>query len=159
MRIQAIGLLAAILAVSPAGVAAQATDDVAAAVPVQVSDPYVIPWHHDTVLACMTFTNASDRIIKAVRFGLTTTQQDPLGSDPESDYIDRVGSFAPGVAIRPPTKFLGTVNSNSAALANCWETPSSNMKSELHIAVLKVVYADDTVWVNPAPEPLASVSY
>ena len=159
MRIQAIGLLAAILAVWPSGASAQTTDPYASVSPVQVSDPFVIPWHHETVLACMTFTNTSDRVIKAVRFGLTTTQQDPLGSDPQSDYIDRVGSFAPGVAIKPPTKFLGTVNSNSAALANCWETPSSNMKSELHIAVLKVVYADDTVWTNPAPEPLASVSY
>jgi hypothetical protein len=159
MTIRAIGLLAAILAVSTAIAGAQATDPAASGTPVQVSSPFVIPWHHDTELACMTFTNTSDRPIKAVRFGLTTTQEDPLGSTPESDFIDRIGTFAPGVAIRPPTKFLGTVNSQSAALANCWETPASNIKSELHIAVLKVVYSDDTVWVNPAPEPVASVTY
>jgi hypothetical protein len=153
------------LAAWPAVAGAQATDPAAGSSPsgspIQISSPFVIPWHHDTELACMTFTNVSDRPIKAVRFGLTTTQDNPLGSTPENDTIDRIGSFAPGVAIRPPTKFLGTVNSNSAALANCWETTATNvnLKSELHITVLKVVYNDDTVWVNPSPEPLASVSY
>jgi hypothetical protein len=158
MRIRAIGLLAALIAASPLGATAQTTETASAA-PVAVSSPFVIPWHHDTMLACMTFTNTSDRTITAVRFGLTTTQQNPLGSDPENASVDRLGSFAPGVAIRPPTKFLGTVNSNSSALANCWETAASNIKSELHITVLKVVYDDGSVWTNPAPEPMASLSY
>jgi hypothetical protein len=159
MGMRAIGLLAAILAAWPAIAGAQATDSVPSGVPVEVSSPFVIPWHHDTVLACVTFTNASDRVITAVRFGLTTVQEDPLGSVPANEFVDRLGSFAPGIAIRPPAKFLGTVNSNSSALANCWQTPASNIKSELRITVLKVVYDDGSVWTNPAPEPLASITY
>jgi hypothetical protein len=86
-------------------------------------------------------------------------QDDPLGSVPANEFVDRLGSFAPGVAIRPPTKFLGTVNGVSPALANCWQSVASNIKSELRITVLKVLYDDGSEWINPAPEPLASVSY
>ena len=153
MSIRAIGLLAAILAAWPAVAAAQAVD------PVAVTDPFVIPWHHETVLACMTFTNTSDRTITAIRFGFTTEQQSPFGNVPASEFVDRVGSFAPGVAIRPPTKFLGTVNQESPALANCWQGLASNLRTELRITVLKVAYDDGSVWTNPSPEPLASVTY
>jgi hypothetical protein len=159
MSMRAIGLVAAILVVSPASAAAQVTAPEASGSPVAITSPFVIPWHHDTMLACVTFTNTSDRAITAVRFGLTTVQQDPLGSEPANEFVDRLGSFAPGVAIRPPTKFLGTVNSSSAALANCWQSVASNIKTELRITVLKVVYDDGSVWTNPQPEPLASVTY
>lgn len=159
MSMRAIGLLAAILLVWPGGAAAQVIAPEASGSPVAISSPFVIPWHHDTMLACMTFTNTSDRAIAAVRFGLTTVQQDPLGSVPANKFVDRLGSFAPGVAIRPPTKFLGTVNSTSPALANCWQSAASNIKTELRITVLKVVFADGAVWNNPEPEPLASVTY
>lgn len=159
MSMRAVGLIAAILTAWPAIAAAQATLPDASASPVAVTSPFVIPWHHDTVLACVTFTNTSDRVITAVRFGLTTVQEDPLGSVPANEFVDRLGSFAPGVAIRPPTKFLGTVNSVSPALVNCWQSVASNIKTELRITVLKVLYDDGSEWVNPAPEPLASVSY
>jgi hypothetical protein len=159
MSNRAIVLIAAILAAWPGSAAAQVTAPDASGSPVAVTSPFVIPWHHDTVLACVTFTNTSDRPITAVRFGLTTVQQDPLGSVPANEFVDRLGSFAPGVAIRPPTKFLGTVNSTSPALANCWQSVASNIKTELRITVLKVVYDDGSVWTNPQPEPLASVSY
>ena len=159
MSIRAIGLLAAVLAAAPVGAAAQMTAPDASGSPVAVTSPFVIPWHHDTVLACVTFTNTSNRVITAVRFGLTTVQQDPLGSVPANEFVDRLGSFAPGVAIRPPAKFLGTVNSVSPALANCWQSVASNIKTELRITVLKVVYDDGSVWTNPQPDPLASVSY
>jgi hypothetical protein len=153
MGIRAIGLLAAILAAWPIwGGAAETT-------PVEISSPFVIPWHHDTMLACFTFTNTSDRAIQAIRFGLSKVQENPLGSVPDNSFVDRLGSFAPGVAIRPPTKFLGTVNSVSPALANCWLTFASNIKTDLRITVLKVVYDDGSIWTNPAPEPLASVTY
>jgi hypothetical protein len=156
---RAIGLIAAILTAWPGSATAQVTAPDAAGSPVAVTSPFVIPWHRDTVLACVTFTNTSDRVIAAVRFGLTTVQQDPLGSVPANEFVDRLGSFAPGVDIRPPTKLLGTVNSSSPALANCWQSVASNIKTELRITVLKVVYADGSVWNNPQPEPLASVTY
>jgi hypothetical protein len=159
MSMRAVVLTAAILAAWPGSAAAQATAPDASSSPVAVSSPFVITWHHDTVLACVTFTNTSDRVITAVRFGLTTTQQDPLGSVPATEFVDRLGLFAPGVPIRPPAKFLGTVNSNSAALANCWQSVASNIKTELRITVLKVVYDDGSTWINPEPEPLASVTY
>jgi hypothetical protein len=156
---RAIGLVVAILVVWPGSAAAQVTAPEASGSPVAIASPFVIPWHHDTMLACVTFTNTSDRVITAVRFGLTTVQQDPLGSEPANEFVDRLGSFAPGVAIRPPTKFLGTVSSTSPALANCWQSAASNIKTELRITVLKVVYEDGSVWTNPQPEPLASVTY
>jgi hypothetical protein len=159
MSMRAIGLIAAILTAWPGSAAAQGTAPDASGSPVAVTSPFVIPWHHDTVLACVTFTNTSDRVITAVRFGLTTVRQDPLGSVPANEFVDRLGSFAPGVDIRPPAKFLGTVNSSSPALANCWQSVASNIKTELRITVLKVVYEDGSVWTNPQPEPLASVSY
>jgi hypothetical protein len=158
MSIRAIGILAVMLAAaSPATSSAQEAS--APDSPVRITDPFVIPWHHDTVLACMTFTNSSDRVIDAVRFGLRRVQDNPLGSEPDDGFVDRIGSFAPGVAIRPPTKFLGTVNSASPALANCWQSFATNIKTELRITVLKVVYHDGSVWTNPAPEPLASITY
>jgi hypothetical protein len=158
MGIRAIGLFAAMLAALP-GIAGAQTTSPASDAPVEISSPFVIPWHHDTVLTCMTFTNTSDRVIDAVRFGLSKVQENPLGSVPDIDFVDRIGSFAPGAAIRPPTKVLGTVNRESPALANCWQTFASNIKTELRITVLKVVYHDGSVWINPAPEPLASVTY
>jgi hypothetical protein len=97
---RAIGLLAALLAATlPIASAAQATPNSDA--PIAVTDPFVIPWHHESVLACITFTNTTDRVIDAVRFGLTTEQENPLGSEPATAVVDRVGSFAPGAAIRP----------------------------------------------------------
>lgn len=165
MSMRTVGLLAAILAAVPALAIGQTPEPavpvapVASGSPVAVTDPFVIPWRFDAMLACMTFSNASDKVIKAVRFGLSSAQQNPLGNVPNVAIFDRIGSFAPGVAIRPPAKFLGTVNRESPALANCWETGVSNIKTELQITVLKVVYADDTVWINPQPEPIASVTY
>jgi hypothetical protein len=154
----------AVLWLAPAVAGAQAATPAtpAPASPIAIADPFVIPWKHDALLACMTFSNTSDRAIQAVRFGLSTVEDNPLGSEPTAAYVDRVGAFAPGVAIRPPTRFLGTVNSNSTALDNCWTMDPSpvNVKSTLQITVLKVVFADGTIWMNPTPsQAMATVTY
>jgi len=158
--------LAAILLLLPAAARAQSpaptATPAASASPISITDPFVIPWTHDSVLACMTFSNASNKVIQGVRFGLHSEQKNPLGSNPTDATIDRVGSFAPGVAIRPPTRFLGTVNRSSGALDNCWEMDPNpvNVKTVVGITVVKVVYADGTLWLNPAPsEAMVSVSY
>ena len=162
MLIRPIALIAAILGVWPGTAVAQTPAPVspyAVESPVAITDPFVIPWHYDTMLACMTFTNTTGRVITAIRFGFTTQQENPLGSNPSDAYVDRIGTFAPGVAIRAPAKFMGTVNSVSPALINCWVTTVSTIRTDLHMSVLKVVYADGTVWENPRPQPLASISY
>lgn len=159
-------VILAFVVVTPVAAGAQTAPTVTAGAqtpsPVMVSEFFVIPWNDASSLACMTFSNATERAIQAVRFDLTSAQpQNPLDPDIHSQgHIDRVGSFAPGVAIRAPARFMGTVNRNSSALINCWSTDlPSNIKTQLGISIEKVVYADGTVWVNPSPQPLATVSY
>jgi hypothetical protein len=128
--------------------------------PVEVSELFVIPWEDGWKLGCLTFSNASEREIHAIRFGLTYTQNNPLGDGPSQRYIDRVGTFAPGVAIRAPRRILGTVAENSAGLQNCWRVSGSDVATVLGVSVLKVVYADGTVWINPDPShALATTTY
>jgi hypothetical protein len=131
--------------------------------PVAISDLFVVPWHHDELLACMSFTNTSQQTIQAVRFGLINIEKNVLGENSSRGYVDRLGSFAPGIAIRGPQRIFGTIVQTNETLRNCWETdrPSAaGAPMELQINILKAVYADGAVWINPTPsQPMASVRY
>jgi len=71
VRTRAIALAAAILAAGPGTAAARTPPPDAPPSPVAIADPFAIPWTFDSRLACMTCTNTSDRVMTAVRFGLT----------------------------------------------------------------------------------------
>jgi hypothetical protein len=161
-NVRPIIALVLMLGMVPAVTQAQSAGPVATVrSPVVVSELFVINWHDGWKLGCLTFSNASDREIHAIRFGLSYAQDNPLGDGPSQRYIDRIGTFAPGVAIRAPTRFLGTVAETSPALENCWRVAGgSDIATVLGVSILKVVYADGTVWVNPNPsQTLATTTY
>lgn len=158
-------LLAALLSIA-SGIEASSSPSPPAAAqtsPIAISDPFVVAWHRDEMLACMTFTNTSNKTIQAVRFGLVTVERSVLGEHTQSGYVDRLGSFAPGVAIHGPQRLFGSIVQTKETLRNCWETdlPSAaGAPMELQINVLKAVYADGSVWLNPNPSaPMVSVRY
>jgi hypothetical protein len=129
-------------------------------IPVAVTDPFVVGWVGGSNLTCMTFTNTSEKTIRAIRFGLSALQQGPQAGVGGTVYLDRVGTFSPGVAIKPPTKFLGSVNRDSPALQNCFTTFPAKVDTVLEIGVVKVWYVDGTSWDNPYPSrALATVNY
>jgi len=129
--------------------------------PVVLKDPFVVQnWRYGEALVCLTFTDTSTKTIQGIRLALRARRSSVLGDSSQGSYVDMLGSFAPGIDIKPPGRLLGTVNRNSSALKNCWEMDTGLTKTVVGISAGKVVFADGTVWLNPTPdEAMTSVTY
>jgi hypothetical protein len=133
------------------------TDD---ASPVSVSHILVA---HDadgvTWATCLSFTNDTNRMIQAIKFGFDF--QDAFDSTVGSYSGDRVGEFAPGVPIDGPESLeiagFGNIVQKSQ---NCWVYPQHIASlSSVVVTVLRIRYGDGAIWVNDNPKAIFKASY
>jgi hypothetical protein len=96
-------------------------------------------------VSCVSFANASTRTVQAIRF--LFTYYDAFDEPIQTFTADRVGEFAPGVAIEgaSPESLLGA--------SNCWSiigrVPSL---SKVSVETVKVRFGDNgEVWTPPEP--------
>jgi len=107
--------------------------------------------------ACVSFLNASQKLITAVRFEfvLADVFHEKIGAF----HGDRIGEFSPGVSIDGPAdqgEFNVVVNGGTWKGANrkafnCWTYYVSGTPQSMQATVSHVLFADGTEWKVAAP--------
>lgn len=156
-------MLVGLLAVSPLTAMAQVQSvkptDVSKSSPVTVSKFYTNVSNRISWLTCLSFTNASTKEIRAIQFGFTYL--DAFDTPLTTLRGDRVGSFAPDILIEGPDNANDVGSTGNVQKGdNCWSTLMVvGSLSSVNVQVLKVRYADGSIWVAPSITSDASAKY
>jgi len=164
MRRAAVPLFCvAFLFASPATSAQQAVPTTATGSesPVTISRMFTeqAPKRHYEWASCVSFTNASNRSIRAIQFQFT--YYDAFDTPITTFRGDRVGDFAPGVLIEGPENadIVGGGNVDQK-VQNCWVIGQLVGSLEKVTAeVLKVRFANGDIWVAPPDHAVFTATY
>src|ERR1700680_1290780 len=119
--------------------------------PIQVTNSFTYAYDQTHWATCVSFKNATDKLIVAVQFKFTYV--DAFDTPIQTNRGDRVGEFAPGVLIEGakspdqlPGPGIGGDNIRQHS-ENCWEVLIvAGSLSKITTEVQKVRYADGTIW-------------
>lgn len=130
-------------------------------VPVQIVDQMMLPLNDRLrYAACVSFLNASQKLITAVRFDFNMINA--FHESVSHFHGDRIGEFSPGVTIAGPANVGqyntgvngGSMGGANQKIKNCWYYYlSGGIPQSMQASVVHVIFADGTEWMLRKTSP------
>ena len=93
---------------------------------------------------CVTFWNRSPQTVTAIRFMFTF--DDDAGQLKSVQTLDRMGTFTPGAVVEGVRRGTNPERASGDVSKNCHGFVWSGRAGPSHVAVSRVVFADNSVW-------------